>query len=93
MKNEKIKIYIINYERYIMSPNIFQEAYSIENSWQFKHCDRNPEFIVYHCPISDKNKMYKYIDILSIKKTLGLFSLITIDNMGILPSCYVGCRL
>ena len=71
MKNEKIKIYIINYERDTMSSSIFQKAYNIENSWQFKHCDRNPEFIVYHCPISDKNKMWKFIDILSIKKRWG----------------------
>ena len=71
MKSEKIKSYIINYEKEIMSPNLFQKRYNLENSWQFQHCDTNPEFIVYHCPMRSKLKIRKYIDILNIRKRWG----------------------
>ncbi len=58
----------------IMSSNSFQELYNLESSWQLKHCDRNPELIVYHCPMSNNNMIYKYIDILNIRKCWGFSS-------------------
>ena len=74
MRNKQIKCCVIDYDKRIMHPNLFQELYKLEISSQLKHCDTSPEFIVYHCPYQRKLNIYKYIDMLNIRKRWGFYS-------------------
>ena len=74
MRNKQIKCCVINYSKRIIHPNLFQELYTLEISSQLKHCNTNPEFIVYHCPYQRKLNIYKHIDMLNIRKRWGFYS-------------------